>query len=135
MLRLILAQSSASACNQGPGRNKPWFLVCGLVRLLDVKKKPLPRINGERKKERLSGAGPSGKWERGYVSEYLICIDCLAPFKPMMITRLFNLSIVSFQYPQTDRNHVSARIIRALWLIHEKPQRPNVFAVGTVFKL
>jgi hypothetical protein len=73
---------------QGSGGKKPWTPACGLVRLFDVKKKPLSRINGERKK-RMSGAGPSGKWERGEVSTDRVCIVCLSPFKPMMISRLF----------------------------------------------
>lgn len=73
---------------QGSGKKKPCTLACGPVRLFDVKKKPLSRINGERKKS-MSGAGLSGKWERGEVNVDHACIVCLSPCKPMMIVRLF----------------------------------------------
>lgn len=86
------AQKLAGVLSQGSGRKKPWTLSCCLVRLVDVKKKPLPRINGERKK-RMSGAGPSGKWERGDACKARTSIFCLSPCKPMIISRLFKVVV------------------------------------------
>ena len=91
----FMEQSPARPCIQGPGRKKPLTPVLSPVWLLNLKKKPLPRINGERKKGNTCGAGPSGKWERGNVREFLTCITCRSPFKPMMVVRLFKIAVTA----------------------------------------
>jgi hypothetical protein len=93
MLCERLTQSLVRALRQGPERKKPWTPVSSIDLLLNVKKKPLSRINGERKKRKVSSVGPSGKWERGQINECLTCIVCLSPFKPMMMPRLFSLGV------------------------------------------
>lgn len=53
MLHQTMAQSSPQAGDHGPGRKKPLTTVGRAVCTLNVKKKPLSRINGERKKGKL----------------------------------------------------------------------------------
>jgi hypothetical protein len=48
MLPPVKGARSPLLFHQGPGRKKPLEMATRHVRVLNLKKKPLPRINGER---------------------------------------------------------------------------------------
>ncbi len=64
ILRWTMTQRSPHVETQGPGRKEPWNMAARRVRALDLKKKPLSRINGERMNRKSWMIGPSWKRER-----------------------------------------------------------------------
>jgi hypothetical protein len=49
ILRQTMTQRASRVCTHEPGREMPEIMVPMAIEVLHLKKKPLPRINGERK--------------------------------------------------------------------------------------